>query len=70
MQGYVSFESNALIAAAFGGEDEAVVFLPASGDVLIASEESVSHLCGSRVEMPDSAKELREFLLQLGVDML
>lgn len=58
-------EGTDFIAVNFSDEQESVLFLPHSGEVLVASSESVANL---GLTDCDSAQSLQQMLSLLGVD--
>lgn len=62
------FEKGDFVAVSFSGEDESTVFLPFSGDIMLASKESVSGLAAGRKDKPPCTLILQETLRHLGAD--
>lgn len=59
-------ESTDFIAVRFSDEQESVIFLPYSGEVLVSSSESVTNL---GVTDDHSAQPLQQMLSLLGVEI-
>lgn len=62
------FDKGDVVAITFSSEEESAVFLPFSGDILLASKESVSGLSLGKQNITPCTQALQETLIHLGAD--